>query len=133
MDPADIDSIPKPPYEGQGEPLPVELSLNGDWIIQDSLLLVRLSPRGKHGLVFGVHLGHGRHCEGIDADLLADQIDAIPDGGTLMEMNRDHCLAVSSQKADPVPGAERAIFYTFVTPRGGCFFRANVARIQGNA
>jgi hypothetical protein len=109
------------------------LGLNGDWIIGEKLLLVRLSPKGKHGLVFGVHLGYGSYCEGIDADVLADQIDAIPDGATLVEMNRDHCLAVSSESADPIPGAERTIFYTFVTPWGGCFFRANVARIQGSA
>jgi hypothetical protein len=83
MGPANIDSIPKPPYEGQGQPLPIELGLNGDWIIGEKLLLVRLSPKGKHGLVFGVHLGYGSYCEGIDADLLADQIDAIPDGATL--------------------------------------------------
>jgi hypothetical protein len=130
MGPAEIDSIPKPPYEGQGEPLPPELGLNGEWIIEGRLLLARVPPAKKRALVFSVHLGDGRCCQGIDADLLANEIDAIPDGDTLVEMNRDRCLAVSMKNVPPILGMKHGIFFTIVTPWGGCYFRASAAQIN---
>ena len=130
MGPAEIDSIPKPPYEGQGEPLPSELGLNGEWIIEGRLLLARLPRAKRRALIFRVNLGKGRYCEGIDADLLANEIDAIPDGDTLIEMNRDQCLAVSMENVAPIPGTKHGTFFTIVTPWGGCYFRASAALVN---
>jgi hypothetical protein len=130
MGPAELDSIPKPPYQGQGEPLPSELNLDGDWIIDGQLLLARIPANKSQALVFAVHLGEGRYCEGIDANMLVGEIDAIPDADTLIEMNRDKCLAVSMVNTAPAHGAKYGIFFTIVTPWGGCRFRASAAQIN---
>jgi hypothetical protein len=130
MGPADIDTIPKPPYRGQGTRLPPRLGLDGDWIIEGKLLLARLSSDKRRSLIFTVHLGGGRYCEGMDADLLAREFEIIPDGDTLFEMNRDRCLAVSMQDVPSLPGTNRGIFFTIVTPWGGCYFRASAAPVH---
>jgi hypothetical protein len=130
MGPADIDSIPKPPYKGQGKRLPSRLGINGDWIIEGRLLLARMPPHKRRALIFTVQLGGGRYCEGIDADLLAREFEIMPDAETLLEMNRDRCLAVSMQDVASLPGTNRGIFFTIVTPWGGCYFRASAAPVN---
>ena len=119
-----------PPYLGQGKPLPKEIGLDGDWIIENQVLLCRFL-HGKHGLAFPVISTTGADCVGFDADLLAEKMET--DGKTLLEMNRCHALSVSFGPDVPSRGADKATFFEFRTPFAGIGFRVNVAKIKGRA
>ena len=118
----------KPPYPGQGTPLPGEMSINGDWIIEDQVFLCW---RSQHGDAFMAVSTSGASCTGFDAFFLAEKLET--DAEMLIEMNRQHALSVSFRMITPGPGADATTLFEFRTPFSGIQFRFNAAAIKGHA
>jgi hypothetical protein len=120
-----------PTYPGQGNPIPAETGINGEWIIEGEVFIFRADPPRSMGEFAGITRPDGVECDGFDVDELADLLGIT--GDELFDLNRRNLLVVASRRAPLGRGADETIEYDIQTPTRGIRQRINRAAISGRA
>lgn len=105
-----------PPYDGQGEPVPAEFSLTGEWLIRDYLFFFRATSATPEK-VTARKSASGISCHGFNVDSLAPAFGLS--AAEFLAMNQQKKISVESREEPAAaPGASMRIVHTITDANG---------------
>jgi len=116
------------PYEGQGEPIPSVMGLEGAWIKSETIFIC---TKGAPDHAFTAISAMGNNCVGLEAQWLAEKLDTTISG--LLDMNGSFAISASVTETAPQAGAARAFIVEVIGAWGGFRTRLNISNTRGTA